>query len=366
MTFSIAETEQPPVLAAYFTKGLDDVVLDELRQLLPGAQVVGRPDERFLFARTTGADVAELARTARTIDDLRLLVGGPARVTSEADLEALCEQAASRTLEMLGGDRVDSPTWSVTLSARNPSWRVKPRWTPESVLARTLQGADPTATERRPVDLRLQIDGSITHLSLNVTPRPIGKAAEADVVTRPGALRPTVAAALVRLAVARSAPLAGGLYDPFCGTGTIVAEAAHLNLPVFASDIDPEAVEITRSRVARSGRLDDGELAHRVFVHNVLRGVPGRVDVPLTVSNLPWGKQVRVDRRGDLFDLTAAIAARGLERGGACALLTTHEDQLAARLRRHAKTASIATRRIGLLGQTPGIVVAARPDLRPT
>jgi predicted RNA methylase len=366
MIFTITETKQPPVVVAYFTKGLEDVVLGELHQLLPDAEVIGQPDERFAFARTSVTGVAELVRTARTIDDLRLLVAGPATVTSEADLVALCEQAADQTTDLLGDDRAESLPWSLTLSARNPSWRNEPRWQPDPVLARILRGADLTATERRPVDLRLQIDGSTAHLSLNVLPRPIGKADEAGVVSRPGALRPTVAAALVRLAVAQAPQRAGGLYDPFCGTGTIVAEAMRLNIPVFASDTDPEAIEITRSRLARLAGLDEGELVHRVFVHNVLHGIPGRVDVPLTVSNLPWGKQVRVDRRGDLFDLTAAIAVRGLDRGGACALLTTHEGQLAARLHRRAKTARIATRRISLLGQTPGIVTAVIPKLEPS
>lgn len=358
MTFTINETDRPPVVAAYFTKGLDDVVLGELTEL--GARTTDGAGERFLFARTTTGGVAALAAAARTIDDLRLLVAGPATITSEADLADLCEQAAERTTGLLGDDRAGTTEWSVTISARNPVWRGKPRWDPAPVLARVLHGADVTATERRPVDLRLQVDGRTAHLSVNVTPRPVGKAD--DVVARPGALRPTVAAALVRLAVGLAPQAArGGLYDPFCGTGTIVAEARRLELPVFGSDLDAEAVELTRSRLARAG-MDDSDLVHRVFVHDVLRGIPGRVDVPLTVSNLPWGKQIRVERRSDLFDLTAAIAVRGLERGGACALLTTHEDQLVARLRRHARTARISSRRIGLLGQTPGIVLAAPPS----
>jgi tRNA G10 N-methylase Trm11 len=158
------------------------------------------------------------------------------------------------------------------------------------------------------------------------------------------------------------------VYDPFCGTGTIVAEAAHLGLPVFASDVDEEAVLATRQRLAGRGRAGAGDpaggLAHRVFRHDVLRGEPARVTARVVAANLPWGKQVKVERRGDLFDATVAFAARALAGGGGCALLSTHEDQLAARLRKRAPGAQIATRRIGLLGQTPGIVTARAPRTR--
>lgn len=344
MGYSIAPGGDLTVVA-YVTKGLADVVRSEVSELVPSATIIS--DERFLLV-TTG--VHRLISQSRTIDDLRILVAGPGEVASAGDLEALVSEAAQRTVPLLGDDRNQDERWSVTVAARNPSWRAKPRWDPAPILSRLLHGADPSATERRPVDLRLQIDRRTAHLSLNVLPRPLGKTD--PVATRPGALRPTVAAALVRMAV-ELAPDAGGLYDPFCGTGTIVAEAYRRGLDIFASDIDPEAVEITRRRL--TGLADS---AHRVFVHDVLRGVPSRVDVPLIVGNLPWGKQIRLERRGDLFDRVAAVVASGLARGGACALLTTYEDQLAARIRRQAPKARIDTRRIGLLGQTPGIVTA--------
>ena len=334
-----------PTLVAYVTKGLADVARSEVAELVPTATITDA--ERFLLVRTDGLDTLIAGLT--TVDDLRVLVAGPAEIASVENLEALGTEAALRT-ESLLGDRGGAEPWSVTVAARNPSWRTKPRWDPGPVLTRVLHGADLDATERRPVDLRLQIDGRTAHFAVNVLPRPLGKIDPA--ATRPGALRPTVAAALVRMAIGL-APEADGLYDPFCGTGTIVADAHRRGLPVFASDIDPSAVDITRGRL--TGLADP---VHRVFVHDVLRGVPGRVDVPLTVGNLPWGKQIRLDRRGDLFDAVAGIVARGLERGGACALLTTYEDQLAARLRRRVPTARIRTRRIGLLGQTPGIVTA--------
>ncbi len=347
----------PVLLVLYFTKGLGDVVAAEAAGIVPEAEIRQQQD-RFLVLAMTAAEAARLGRQARTVDDARLLIAGPARICGEAGFEALCAAAAGQVRDVLAAGRgASSGAWSVTLSARNPAWRAAPAWEPAPVLARQFAGADPGATERSQVDLRVQADGDMVHIALSLWSRPIGKR-QADLASRPGALRPTVAAALVRLAIGAAAPAAAsrGVYDPFCGTGTVVAEAAHLGLPVFASDIDERAVELTRQRLAGQWPDTAGTLRHRVFAHDVRRGAPHRVGARILAANMPWGKQVRVDGRLALFDATALLAGRLLADGGAAALLTTHEDALMARLRRH--RLDVSSRRIGLLGQTPAIVLA--------
>lgn len=69
-------------------------------------------------------------------------------------------------------------------------------------------------------------------------------------------------------------------------------------------------VALTRARL-------DEDLLHHVFRHDVLRGVPARVTASVVVANLPWGKQIKIDRRGELFDATAAIVARAVGSGRA-------------------------------------------------
>ena len=71
---------------------------------------------------------------------------------------------------------------------------------------------------------------------------------------------------------------------------------------------------------------------------------------------MPWGKQVAVVGRLALFDAVSLLARRLLADGGAAVLLTTHEEPLVARLRR--QRLEISSRRIGLLGQAPAIVLA--------
>lgn len=343
----------PVTAVLYTTKGLVDVAEAELAELLPAATVGARTD-RFLLVRLTAADLAEVGARTRTVDDLRLLVAGPAAVTTAADLTRLCAEAAATVPAVL-----DAPDgrWSVTLAARNPPWRRRPRFDPAPVLAAALHGADPSATRRCAVDLRLQVDDEQAHLAVNLWDRPVGKP-EAGLPTWPGALRPTVAAALVRLAMAACPPALhpAGLYDPFCGSGTIVAEAVRAGLAVHASDRAEEAVASTRAR------LDVLDVEHRVFVRDVLRGPDQRVDARMVVANLPWGAQQPLDGRIALFDAVAHLVAQRIGTGGAAVLLTTHEDALVARLRRHGL--QVSARRIGLLGRTPAIVSARPPSSR--
>jgi predicted RNA methylase len=362
MTYAIPDAAPARVpLVCYFTKGLDGVVLAEIGELAPSVAVRQR-DERFAVVDVDVADIAGFIAHTRTIDDLRLLLAGPVPIADEADFAELCARAGARAAELLADDRRATDQWSVTLSARNPVWRRAPQWQPDDIIRRWLHGADAHATARSAVDVRLQVDGGQAHAALNLTERPVGKDSIAP--ERRGALRPTVAAALVRLALAAvDLAVAGrGVYDPFCGTGTIVAEASRLGRPIFASDVDDAAVAATRVRLTSLARMDDAELAHRVFRHDVLRGVAARVTANVVVGNLPWGKQIAIDRRGELFDATAAIVARALDQAGSCALLTTHEDQLVARLRKRVGPATITSRRIGLLGQTPAIVLAESID----
>lgn len=361
---------------AYFTKGLGDVVADELAEILgtAGGQA-GEPGERFAVVETTQAGVDRVLARARTIDDFRVLVAGPRRVSGEGEFAALCSVAARRTEALLATDpaRARAP-WSVTLSARHPPWSARPGWSTAGVVARAFHGADVGAAARAPVDLRVQVDGEVMHVAASLGGRVAGQRAgqEADRGPPwPGALRPSVAAAMVRMALAAGSVATRGqggrpgtLYDPFAGSGTIVAEAWRAGLRVFASDVDPEAVRMTRERMERltaagpAGRRgQEASLSHRIFVHDIRRGVPGRVRAELVAGNMPWGQQVAVPRREELFDATARLAREVVAAGGVAVLLTTHEQQFRGRLRRVLPGARVTVRRIGLLGQTPALVL---------
>ncbi|MGH3487915.1 MAG: TRM11 family SAM-dependent methyltransferase [Actinopolymorphaceae bacterium] len=108
---------------------------------------------------------------------------------------------------------------------------------------------------------------------------------------RTGALRPTVAAAMVALAGTPPDKAGQGtLLDPCCGSGTILAEAKAAGWSVQGRDIDPSAVSASRRNVRddRDGRavaVADGD-ARELDLDD------GSVDG--CVSNLPFGRQYSV------------------------------------------------------------------------
>jgi hypothetical protein len=108
---------------------------------------------------------------------------------------------------------------------------------------------------------------------------------------RTGALRPTVAAAMVALAgTPPDTAGQGTLLDPCCGSGTILAEAKSAGWSVQGRDIDPSAVSASRRNVR-----DDRDGREVVLAEGDARELDlddGSVDG--CVSNLPFGRQYTV------------------------------------------------------------------------
>lgn len=103
---------------------------------------------------------------------------------------------------------------------------------------------------------------------------------------RRAALRPTVAGAMVLLAGGPG----GRLLDPFCGSGTILREAAELGWTPFGSDADPEAVRAARVNLGAGAEISLADA----------RGLPHPDEsIDAVVSNLPFGKEYAVPDASD-------------------------------------------------------------------
>jgi SAM-dependent methyltransferase len=126
---------------------------------------------------------------------------------------------------------------------------------------------------------------------------------------RHGALRPTLAAAMIDLAGEPS----GLLLDPCCGSGTILAEAAAAGWTAAGTDIDQDAITTARANAP----------AATVTIGDALRLDRPDASVAAVVSNLPFGRQYRVeaDMGAWLADLLREVA-RVLTPGGRAVLLT--------------------------------------------
>jgi 23S rRNA G2445 N2-methylase RlmL len=128
-------------------------------------------------------------------------------------------------------------------------------------------------------------------------------------IERPGALRPTVAAAMVALA----GEPGGVLVDPCCGSGTILAEAIAAGWrDVRGVDIDSEAVLIATAN-ACAARVERGDAR--------VTGL-GDAAVDAVVTNLPFGRQFQVPGSMSVWLATVfAESARIVRPGGRVVVL---------------------------------------------
>jgi 23S rRNA G2445 N2-methylase RlmL len=141
---------------------------------------------------------------------------------------------------------------------------------------------------------------------------------------RQGALRPVVAAAMVRLAgtalahpdgAAPGRPegaTPGRLLDPCCGSGTIAAEASAAGWRAWASDIDDQAVRAARANApgAAVEQADARQLPYQ----------DGEFDA--VAANLPFGRQFSVDSGRDAWQRAVLReVGRVTRRGGRVVLL---------------------------------------------
>ncbi len=162
-------------------------------------------------------------------------------------------------------------------------------------------------------------------------------------------LRPTVAAAMVRLA-----GIGPGMtiLDPFCGAGTILAESLDVaekrsrggKVRVLGGDIDPNAVFVTSQNLEQVGQAE--------LVRWDARALPLETEsVDRIVSNPPFGKQLSsVEQIGPLYEAASAEWDRVLRPGGRAVLLAM-EHELLKRILLARRWVPARSFRVRMLGQ---------------
>lgn len=337
------------IFAVFVTRGLEDVAAAEISD----STAIETTETRAKVVLSRAAN-PKAFRGLRTVDDVAV-VSAQAPVIDDADgLTALIADQGdlNNAIEIAGrADRLDG-SFSVTVSSAHSS--IGSAAEIEQIAARAIAaryGWQHLEGQRSSIDIRVFIDGTWTLVGVRVFDEPLSRRDYRAVNVR-GSLRPTVAAALVRLAVPGRKPQR--VWDPFCGSGTILCEAALLGHEIWGTDIEPEAVDASRANmmvVKREfwGRIENGDSTTQKTwqKHRTVTAV---------VSNMPWGKQVPIKSKQALYDTVGSGVADLARRGGTGVLLTTDPDRVMQRLKRE-KGIGVDELRIGLLGQTPTILV---------
>ncbi|HEY1192150.1 MAG TPA: methyltransferase domain-containing protein [Gemmata sp.] len=172
-------------------------------------------------------------------------------------------------------------------------------------------------------------------------------------------LRPTVAAAMVRLAGIGPEMT---VLDPFCGAGTILAEALDVaekrsrggKIRVIGGDIDPNAVFVTSQNLEHVGRAD---LARWDATALPLE----TASVDRIVSNPPFGKQLSsIEQIGPLYEAAAKELDRVLKPGGRAVLLAMEVEGLKRVLQGY-RWQQVRQTRVRLLGLPAVLTVWNKP-----
>lgn len=340
---------EPSTFSAFVTRGLEDIAAAEITA---SSSAIRCLETRPKVVMAQAAD-SQAFRHLRTVDDVAIVSAQSSSVDDLQDLTSLIADGADleRSIEIAQrADRLDG-AFSITVSAAHTAYG--PASVIEDAVARVISaryGWQHVKLQRAPIDIRVFIDGAWALIGVRLFDEPLSRRSYRVVNVR-GSLRPTVAAALVRIAT--SDKKKQRIWDPFCGSGTIICAAAELGHEVWGTDIDSEAVNASReniSAVTREywGRIENADSTSPKTwkKHQTATAV---------ITNLPWGKQVAIKSKRALYDSVGAGVADLGRRGGTGVLLTTEPKHIVQRLRRETGL-SIDERRIGLLGQTPTIL----------
>jgi 23S rRNA G2445 N2-methylase RlmL len=312
--------------------GLEPVAAEEIADDLGGE--VKRAGRGLVVFRV--AEVTDALLELRTAEDVFLLAWGTDSLTYRAeDLRSIRRWTAAdadweqllRLHHAVRPKPKGKPTYHLVtqMHGRHGYRRVDALEALAKGLAGKLPASWRPADENAAVEIWLTIDERTAVCGLRLSDRTM-RHRTWKLEHRPASLRPTVAAAMVRLAE----PAAGQvLLDPMCGAGTILAEAIdHARrrqlgtLQVWGGDLEKDAVRAAEYNLRRLGPA-------RLQAWDATRLPLEDASIDRIVSNPPFGKQLgSAEEAADLYRRMLPEYNRVLRPGGRAVLLVSEHPPL--------------------------------------
>lgn len=120
-----------------------------------------------------------------------------------------------------------------------------------------------------------------------------------------------------------------GVFDPCCGSGTLLFAAAQRGLPSWGCDLNPLATRGARANLAHAAQQLSwpSVVAPAVYTHDSSNGLPAALrthtDVELVVANLPWGREQRIPSERYLEGLLLTVRTHLPDANVYCLLTAT-------------------------------------------
>jgi 23S rRNA G2445 N2-methylase RlmL len=344
--------------------GLEPVAADEIEQELGGE--VKRTAPGFVVFRLR--EINDSILKLRTTEDVFLYAWGTDDLTYRAaDLESIRRWTAHevnwaqllRIHQSIRPKLKSRPTYHFVTQMTGEHGYL--RKDARQALVQGLAGKFPEnwrhADENATAEVWLTIQGKMAICGLRLTDRTM-RHRTYKVEHQRASLRPTMAAAMVRLAELRPGHV---VIDPMCGAGTILGEALvvlgesrHPSI-VCGGDLDRGAVKLATTNLRRIGRPT-------VFRWDAARLPLADLSVDRILSNPPFGKQLGNPKGiGVLYRQMVYEYERVLKPRGKAVLLVSDlpvlRDAIAAVCWRSERTL-----RVRVLGQAAVISVWRKPD----
>lgn len=351
-------SELPPCYALVWP-GLEQVASEEIES--SGAEVK-KTSRGVVVFRTDSIDRSLLR--LRTTEDVYLFAWGTDSLTFRAvDLESIERWTAKvdwqhllRLHHTVRPRPAGKPTYRLVTQMEGKHGYL--RRDAAKALARGLAGVFPDswkpAEENASIEVWLTIDQGTAVCGVRLSDHTMRHRTYKH-EHQPASLRPTIAAAMVRLARARAGET---LVDPLCGAGTILAEqlAVGRGVNVVGGDIERSAVRMTQSNLLRLGEPD-------IYWWDA-RALPlAPSSVHHIVSNPPFGKQLATPTAiGPLYRSIIREFHRVLVPGGQAVLLVSDADTLEQAIAPWGWKAKKKTR-VLVLGQMALLSVWRKPVL---
>lgn len=272
--------------------GLEDVAAREAEEVMSAAGIGGvraeeAPNDRTSYVQVTAAAsraaMIEAARSLRSIHHI-LTLEFAFRLPPNAPMEAIRAVMASEEVPGMA----EAKSFRVSTLRRGDHAFTSVDVMRAAGAGLVKQYGTDVDLEEYDLEVRVDVRGDEVRVAVQQTDAALSKRQQ-RVFQPPAALSPSVAYVMLRLPYVSSPPQR--VVDPFCGSGTIVIEAAHLwpEAGVLGLDRDPEVVEGARRNVAAEG------LGNRV---DIQQGDALAMDEHLTatpdllVTNPPFGRRL--------------------------------------------------------------------------